>query len=242
MNDVNTLMPFNILSCFLAMCRPSQSDCMDARMRGTDLCWVSANGRWTGTLVSDPLDLTRPLHQSDQTQLLSVRVGVCFQWRRQTPPHLTLSLIARIGTAQSIAGVIVIGFSVDYCVHLAHMFTEARDSLCLHNISFCASHDVWFLLLLLTSSAFFYFPLYVSQAQSRTARGRSQHALSTMGGTVLGGAITTFGSGVFLFPCQIIFFTTMAWLISMTITVGRVEGWMDGVQRWTCVCFDLWMW
>ena len=116
---------------------------------------------------------------------------------------------------------IVIGFSVDYCVHLAHMFTEARDSLCLQNISFRASHD---LLLLLTSSACFHFPLYVSQAQSRTARGRSQHALSTMGGTVLGGAITTFGSGVFLFPCQITFFTTMSWLISMTILVSRVEG------------------
>ena len=48
-------------------------------MRGTDLCWVSANGRWTGTLVSDPLDLIWPRHQYDQTQLLSLRVGVCFQ-------------------------------------------------------------------------------------------------------------------------------------------------------------------
>ena len=127
---------------------------------------------------------------------------------------------------------IVIGFSVDYCVHLAHMFTEARDSLCLQNISFCASHDLILLYIvvvvvvihIIIIPTVFISRLYASQAQSRTARGRSQHALSTMGGTVLGGAITTFGSGVFLFPCQIIFFTTMAWLISMTITVGRVEG------------------
>lgn len=62
----------------------------------------------------------------------------------------------------------------------------------------------------------------VLQSHSRTARGRSQHALAAMGGTVLGGGITTFGSGAFLFPCQIGFFTTMAWLITMTILVGLV--------------------
>merc|ERR1712226_1071324 len=56
-----------------------------------------------------------------------------------------------------------------------------------------------------------------TEAAALTARGRAHHAVATMGGTVLGGAITTFGSGAFLFPCQITFFNTMAWLISMTI-------------------------
>ena len=133
---------------------------------------------------------------------------------------------------------IVIGFSVDYCVHLAHMYTEARDALCLQNISFCSICDSHIVLIFMIVDIIIPLLLYrrevyippcfhlptVSQAHSRTARGRSQHALATMGGTVFGGAITTFGSGAFLFPCQITFFTTMSWLISMTILVSPVDG------------------
>lgn len=32
-----------------------------------------------------------------------------------------------LGVAESIAGIIIIGFSVDYTVHLGHMFTEAQS-------------------------------------------------------------------------------------------------------------------
>jgi len=86
-----------------------------------------------------------------------------------------------LGAAQCIAGVIVIGFSVDYCVHIGHMYMAAK---------------------------------------SQTARGRTQYALSTMGSTVLGGAITTFGAGLLLFTCQLNILKTMAVLISLTIVVS----------------------
>lgn len=88
-----------------------------------------------------------------------------------------------LGVVQSIAGIMVVGFSVDYCLHLAHMYTEAP-------------YD--------------------------TARARVQYTLSKMGATVLGGAITTFGSGFFLFGTQTTIFQSMAWLISMTIATSTL--------------------
>jgi len=88
-----------------------------------------------------------------------------------------------LGVVQSIAGIMVVGFSVDYCLHLAHMYTEAP----VHN-----------------------------------ARAKVQFTLSKMGGTVLGGAITTFGAGFFLFGTQTELFQAMGWLMSMTITISTV--------------------
>jgi len=50
---------------------------------------------------------------------------------------------------------------------------------------------------------------------SRTERAR--FAILKMGSTVFAGAITTAGSGAFMFPCQLVFFNKMAFLICLTI-------------------------
>ena len=88
-----------------------------------------------------------------------------------------------LGIAESIAAVIVIGFSVDYVVHLSHVYVEAghRDP-----------------------------PL--NKREERVA-----FALKSMGGTVFSGAVTTFGSGLFLVFTQLIFFVKFSVLIMVTI-------------------------
>lgn len=87
-----------------------------------------------------------------------------------------------LGAAESIAAVIVVGFAVDYTIHLGHMYDHA------------GAHG---------------------GVEGRTERAR--YALTTMGSTVLAGAVTTCGSGVFMFACQLVFFNKMAFLICVTI-------------------------
>jgi len=87
-----------------------------------------------------------------------------------------------LGIAETIAAVIVIGFSVDYCVHLAHMYTVAHEDCGLHS-----------------------------------RKDRTEYALVKMGATVLAGAVTTSGAGVFLLFCQMLFFFKMAIMIVCTI-------------------------
>jgi hypothetical protein len=82
-----------------------------------------------------------------------------------------------LGVAESIAGIIVIGFSIDYVVHLGHMIEEA-GSLC----------------------------------GFQTREERFSYAAIKMGSTVLAGAVTTAGSNVFMFACQLTFFSKMATL------------------------------
>lgn len=86
-----------------------------------------------------------------------------------------------LGVGEAIAGIIVIGYSVDYVVHFAHTYTEA------------ASEGI------------------------KTREGRATFTIENMGSTVFAGAITTAGSGVFMFFCFLSFFTKMALLICMTI-------------------------
>jgi hypothetical protein len=88
-----------------------------------------------------------------------------------------------LGVAESVAGIIVIGFSVDYIVHMAHMYVEAAE---------------------------------VVGAQTRV--GRFKYAAEKMGQTIVGGAITTAGSGAMMFACQMVFFFKMGTLVAMTIT------------------------
>lgn len=72
-----------------------------------------------------------------------------------------------LGVSESIAMVIIIGFSVDYVVHLAAHYGH------------CQSYD----------------------------RGsKSENSISAMGVSIFSGAVTTFGSGIFLFGGTIIFF------------------------------------
>ena len=46
---------------------------------------------------------------------------------------------------------------------------------------------------------------------------RTISAIKTMGGTVVGGAVTTAGSGLFLFFCQVTFFFKFGLLLFVTI-------------------------
>ena len=82
---------------------------------------------------------------------------------------------------RSIAGIIVIGFSVDYVVHLAHIYMEGLEE------------------------------------GKTTSVDRFKYSCTHMGSTVVAGAITTGGSGSFMFACQLVFFFKMALLIVLTI-------------------------
>jgi predicted RND superfamily exporter protein len=87
-----------------------------------------------------------------------------------------------LGIAESIAAVIVVGFSVDYTIHLGHMYDHGgRHEGCVTSVE------------------------------------RARYAMLKMGNTVLAGAVTTCGSGVFMFACQLSFFNKMAFLICNTI-------------------------
>lgn len=83
-----------------------------------------------------------------------------------------------LGSLESIAIVILIGFSVDYAVHLANHYVES-----------------------------------VFEDRFR----RMQDALSGIGISIVSGAITTIGSGLFLFLATVVFFTKFAFLICGTI-------------------------
>ena len=87
-----------------------------------------------------------------------------------------------LGIAETIAGIIVIGFSVDYVVHMGHMYIEAAE-----------------------------------KSGAMTRESRFYYAASKMGSTVMAGAVTTAGSGAFMFMCQMRFFYKMAVLITLTI-------------------------
>jgi len=83
-----------------------------------------------------------------------------------------------LGVIESIAIVILIGFSVDYAVHLANHYVES-----------------------------------VYEDRFR----RMEEALSSMGISIFSGAITTIGSGIFLFFATLVFFQKFAVLIIGTI-------------------------
>jgi len=91
-----------------------------------------------------------------------------------------------IGVSESVAGIIIVGFSVDYTVHLGHMYMQGDK------------HDFF----------------------ERAAR--FEYASKTMVATVVAGAVTTLGAGVFLFPAQLIFFVKMAILICTTIILSWI--------------------
>ena len=92
-----------------------------------------------------------------------------------------------LGTGEAIAGVMVIGLAVDYTIHLAHMYEDAK---------------------------------LVGGVHDRV--GRYRYAIEKMGGTVIAGAVTTAGSGLFMLACQSTFFPKMATLISGTILYSLV--------------------
>uniref|UniRef100_A0A7S3IUB2 SSD domain-containing protein n=1 Tax=Strombidium inclinatum TaxID=197538 RepID=A0A7S3IUB2_9SPIT len=86
-----------------------------------------------------------------------------------------------IGISESLAMVILIGFSVDYVVHLSADYMHS-------------AHE--------------------------TRHEKIKQAYTEMGVSILSGAITTFGSGVFLFGGEMVFFNKFALLITSTIALS----------------------
>ena len=87
-----------------------------------------------------------------------------------------------LSVPESLMGNLVVGFSVDYTIHLGHMFGAAgtEDNL-------------------------------------QSSVDRFSFAIRKMGGTVLGGAVTTLGAGLFMLPCQVVFFHKLGFLMVTTI-------------------------
>jgi predicted RND superfamily exporter protein len=83
------------------------------------------------------------------------------------------------GMIESFSLVIIVGFSVDYTVHIASHYAHSP-------------FDDKF--------------------------SRVEESLKEMGISVIGGAVTTMGSSIFLFPCVVTFFDKMAILMLSTIT------------------------
>ena len=87
-----------------------------------------------------------------------------------------------LGIFESLMGNLVVGFSVDYTIHLGHMFMAAGRE-----------HDL------------------------QNSLNRFSFAIRKMGGTVVGGAVTTLGAGLFMLPCQLVFFYKLGLLMVTTI-------------------------
>ena len=87
-----------------------------------------------------------------------------------------------LGIVESLMGNLVVGFSVDYTIHLGHMFVVAGKE-----------HDL------------------------RHRVDRFSFAIRKMGGTVVGGAVTTLGAGLFMLPCQLVSFYKLGLLMVTTI-------------------------
>ena len=85
-----------------------------------------------------------------------------------------------MGITESVALVILVGFSVDYVVHLANAYIEANHVYDRHT--------------------------------------RVQLSLREMGATVLAGAITSFGSSVFMWAATSTFFVKFAALLAFTVS------------------------
>ena len=84
----------------------------------------------------------------------------------------------QLGVSESISTVIIIGFSVDYVVHLAAHYEH------------CASSNRY---------------------------DKSTDSISAMGVSIFSGAMTTLGSGIFLFGGTLIFFQKFALIITTTV-------------------------
>jgi predicted RND superfamily exporter protein len=83
-----------------------------------------------------------------------------------------------LGTAESIGIVILIGFSIDYVVHLSTHYVHSGH---------------------------------------KSRQEKIKQSYHEIGISILAGAITTFGSGAFLFPAVLITFTKFAVIISSTV-------------------------
>ncbi len=60
------------------------------------------------------------------------------------------------------------------------------------------------------------------ESKAGTREGRATYAMTYMGGTVVGGALTTLMAGLTLFGCTLQFFTKMATLLTWTIVLSLI--------------------
>lgn len=104
-----------------------------------------------------------------------------------------------LGITESIVSIMIVGLSVDYTVHLGHMYTHAG-----------------------------------TEEGLNTRQERFEYSVLTMGMTVLAGAATTLGAGLFLFGTQITFFFKMAILLTLTVTFSVAYSFfmMLGLASW----------
>ncbi|KAA0146198.1 hypothetical protein FNF31_07845 [Cafeteria roenbergensis] len=124
----------------------------------------------------------------------SIPVGV---FATVTIAGIVLSVLAtmvalgwELGTTESVSSVILIGYSVDYAVHLANAYQEAGDF----------HHD----------------------GTRKTRLDRTRSALTEYGVSIIAGAVTTFGAGVFLRGGTIMFFQKFSVLIMASIAYSLV--------------------
>jgi protein dispatched 1 len=89
----------------------------------------------------------------------------------------------QMGVSESIAMVIIIGFSVDYVVHLAAHYVHSAKEM-------------------------------------RT--DRATEAIRDMGISIFSGAVTTLGSGIFLYNCNVKFFVKFATIMVSTVSFSLI--------------------
>lgn len=127
----------------------------------------------------------------------------------------------QLGTAEALAGVMVIGLAVDYTVHLGHMFVHSRKYLAEHDISDLAKeNDKEHKSRIVQSLVDDENEVGKKNFEPRTDiynEDMVHFAVDRMGVTILAGAVTTFCSGIFLLLCTLAFFTKMAILIVLTV-------------------------
>jgi len=92
-----------------------------------------------------------------------------------------------LGIVESLMGNLVVGFSVDYTIHLGHMFVAAGR-----------------------------------ERDLKSSVDRFSFAICKMGGTVVGGAVTTLGAGLCMLPCQLVFFYKLGLLMVTTILFSLI--------------------
>jgi hypothetical protein len=142
-------------------------------------------GFYQGMIVAFPIAFLVLLFATDNYLISLYAIGTVFFIVFGVLGFVNYSMGWELGVAESIAGIIIIGFSVDYTVHLGHMFNHADE---------------------------------VEGVRSR--KKKFEFASRLMVATIVGGAITTAGAGVFMFGCQLVFFTKMAMLIVTTILLS----------------------
>ena len=140
------------------------------------------DGVFQGVSISAVLAFTIMII-STQNILIATYAIISVLWIVLTVVGIMVMNGYELGVSESIAMVIIIGFSVDYVVHLGAHYVHKKSP-------------------------------------DRT--DRTSDALGAMGVSIFSGAVTTFGSGVFLYGGHMIFFQKFALIITTTVFVSLI--------------------